>query len=46
MIFNVEIVIFAITIYGAVVAGGLALKQLADRENAREQGETQVAEPA
>ena len=38
VIFIVGIVIFAITIYGTVMAGGIALTQVAAKEDAKEHG--------
>lgn len=38
VIFIVGIVIFAITVYGTVMAGGMALNRVADEEDARAQG--------
>ncbi len=46
VIFIVGIVIFAITIYGTVMAGGIALTQVASKEDDRDQGRTKEIEPA
>jgi hypothetical protein len=43
-IFIVGIVIFAITIYGTVMAGGIALNRVADDEDAREPGVVDAAQ--
>lgn len=45
-IFIVGSVIFAITIYGTVMAGGIALNQVATKEDARDQSEAKDTDSA